>query len=147
MSVIDDYLLVFTHLLKHIKTAHGWCAHIRTEDMDEKTISSERIARLEAQMTGLKEDLGEVKSSLISLVQANVDNSREVLKKLENMEERMERRILDGLKANGLQSEKQVDSVKSDMKDLENRIEALEKWRWYVLGAAGAVIFILKYGA
>lgn len=113
--------------------------------MDEiKTISAERIARLEAQMDGLKDDMSELKQALAKLVQSNLDNSKDIMSKIENMEDRMERRIVESFKSVSIQSEKENSVLKDQIKDLQSRIGILEKWRWYLLGAVFAVSYILS---
>lgn len=113
--------------------------------MDEiKTISAERIARLEAQMDSLKDDMSELKQALAKLVQSNLDNSKDIMSKLENMEDRMERRIVESFKSVSSQSEKENSVLKEEIKDLKSRIGILEKWRWYLLGAVFAVSYILS---
>lgn len=111
---------------------------------DSKTFSAERIARLEAQMDGLKEDLSELKVALNHLVQSNLDNSKDIMSKIENMEDRMERRIIESFKSVTVQQEKESSALKDEIKDLKSRIGILEKWRWYLLGAVFAVSYILS---
>lgn len=113
--------------------------------MDEiKIISTERIARLEAQMDSLKDDMTELKHALTKLVQSNLDNSKDIVSKIENMEDRMERRIVESFKSVTTQQEKESLSLKEQIKDLQGRIGILEKWRWYLLGAVFAVSYILS---
>lgn len=113
--------------------------------MDEiKTISTERIARLEAQMDSLKDDMSELKQALAKLVQSSLDNSKDIMSKIENMEDRMERRIVESFKSVSSQSEKENSVLKEEIKDLQSRIGILEKWRWYLLGAVFAVSYILS---
>ncbi len=113
--------------------------------MDEiKIISTERIARLEAQMDSLKDDMTELKHALTKLVQSNLDNSKDIVSKIENMEDRMERRIVESFKSVTTQQEKESLSLKEQIKDLQSRIGILEKWRWYLLGAVFAVSYILS---
>lgn len=111
---------------------------------DSKTFSAERVARLEAQMDGLKEDLSELKVALNHLVQSNLDNSKDIMSKIENMEDRMERRIIESFKSVTVQQEKESSALKDEIKDLKNRIGILEKWRWYLLGAVFAVSYIVS---
>lgn len=111
---------------------------------DIRLISSERIARLEAQMDGIKEDLTELKSALTRLVQSNLDNSKDILTKIENMEDRMERRIVESFRAATTQHEADAADMKDEMKELKARIGILEKWRWYLLGAVFAGGYIIS---
>lgn len=111
---------------------------------DSKTFSAERVARLEAQMDGLKEDLSELKVALNHLVQSNLDNSKDIMSKIENMEDRMERRIIESFKSVTVQQEKESSALKDEIKDLKSRIGILEKWRWYLLGAVFAVSYIVS---
>lgn len=113
--------------------------------MDEiKTISAERIARLEAQMDGLKDDMSELKQALAKLVQSNLDNSKDIMSKIENMEDRMERRIVESFKSVSTQQEKDNTVLKDEIKDLQSRIGILEKWRWYLVGCIFAVGYIMS---
>lgn len=103
----------------------------------------ERLSRLEAESLGLKEDLKELKDYLNRLIVAASEKSKEILGKLENMEDRMERRMVESARTSSDQHNKIEREIKDSLKTVEARVEALEKWRWYIVGVSAASGFLL----
>jgi chromosome segregation ATPase len=105
----------------------------------------ERIAKLEAQMDALKEDVAEVKHDIKEIHSRVTTSNREIVDKIDDMQTRIEHKM----NANAQISQDQHSEIKKDVvKDLEkmnNRVSALEQWKWYVIGAAATLGFILGH--
>ena len=107
--------------------------------------SPERIAKLEAQMDALKEDVTEVKHDIKEIHSRITTSNREIVDKIDDFQTRIEHKM----QANAQISQDQHAEIKKDVvQDLEkmnNRVSALEQWKWYVIGGAGTVGFILGH--
>ena len=107
--------------------------------------SPERLAKLEAQVDGIKEDVKELKSDIKEIHSRITTSNREIVDKIDDMQTRIEHKM----QANAQISQEQHAEIKRDVvQDLEKmniRVAALEQWKWYVIGGAGAVGFILGH--
>jgi ElaB/YqjD/DUF883 family membrane-anchored ribosome-binding protein len=62
------------------------------------------------------------------------ENTKEIVEKLEDMEERIELKLKE-------HSDKSV----SQHKSISDRLTVLENWKWMVVGSAVAVGFLIKH--
>lgn len=99
----------------------------------------ERIAKLEAQVEVIKEDVNELKGDVKELHSRITTGNREILDKIDSMESKLEERM----KASAENSTKQHNEIevnlKNDFKEITNRVDTLERWRWMIVG--GAIVF------
>jgi chromosome segregation ATPase len=107
--------------------------------------SPERIAKLEAQMDALKEDVQEVKHDIKEIHSRITTSNREIVDKIDDMQTRLEHKM----QANAQISQDQHAEIKKDVvADLEKmnaRVSALEQWKWYVIGGAAVLGFLLGH--
>jgi small-conductance mechanosensitive channel len=107
--------------------------------------SPERIAKLEAQMDALKEDVTEVKHDIKEIHSRITTSNREIVDKIDDMQTRIEHKM----NANAQISQDQHAEIRKDVvEDLErmnHRVSALEQWKWYVIGGAAVAGFILGH--
>jgi len=107
--------------------------------------SPERLAKLEAQVETIKEDVKELKSDIKEVHSRVTTSNREIVDKIDDMQTRIEHKM----QANAQISQDQHAEIKNDVvKDLDkmnSRVAALEQWKWYVIGGAAAVGFILGH--
>ena len=107
--------------------------------------SPERIAKLEAQMDALKEDVTEVKHDIKEIHSRITTSNREIVDKIDDFQTRIEHKM----QANAQISQDQHAEIKRDVvEDLDKmntRVAALEQWKWYVIGGAAVVGFILGH--
>ena len=107
--------------------------------------SPERLAKLEAQVETIKEDIKELKSDLKEVHSRITTSNREIVDKIDDMQTRLEHKM----QANAQISQDQHAEIKNDVvEDLEkmnNRVSALEQWKWYVIGGAAVAGFILGH--
>jgi chaperonin cofactor prefoldin len=105
----------------------------------------ERVARLEAQMDALKEDVAEVKHDIKEIHSRVTTSNREIVDKIDDMQTRIEHKM----NANAQISQDQHAEIRKDVIDdlekMEKRVGALEQWKWYVVGGAATLGFVLGH--
>jgi putative NADH-flavin reductase len=84
----------------------------------------ERVAKLEAQVEGIKEDVAAVKQDI---------SNREIMEKIDD-------KVDELAQADKEQHAAQIDATRN----LAGRVETLERWRWMVVGGAVALGYILS---
>ena len=88
-------------------------------------MDSERIAKLETQVEGIKEDVAAVKQDIKELHSRITTGNREIMDKIDQKFETLSR------------SENSAhDEVKYSVDRLSTRVDTLEKWRYMIVGAA-----------
>jgi archaellum component FlaC len=99
-----------------------------------ENLPQERIARLEAQVEGIKTDVAAVKSDIKDLHSRITTGNREIMDKLDEK--------IDEL----AESDKQQHEIMSKtMKEIKDRVDILEKWRYMIVGGAIALGFLLGH--
>jgi ElaB/YqjD/DUF883 family membrane-anchored ribosome-binding protein len=101
----------------------------------------ERIAKLEAQVEGIKEDVKDLKADVKEVHSRITTGNREIVTKLEEVENRMYE--------NSIASMRQHEDIKLsysvDVKKVSDRVSALEQWKWYVIGIACASGYLIGH--
>lgn len=107
--------------------------------------SLERLAKMEAQVETIKEDVKELKTDIKEIHSRISTSNREIVDKIDDMQTRLEHKM----QANSQISQDQHQEIKKDVvQDLEkmnNRVSSLEQWKWYVIGAAAAIGFVIGH--
>ena len=88
-------------------------------------IEQERIAKLEAQVDSLKDDVKEVREDIKELHSRITTGNREIMDKLDEK--------IDALAKS---DREQHTSLKESMDRVKERVDVLEKWRWMIVGGA-----------
>ena len=119
--------------------------------LDKITEVSNSIAKLLAvhdERLGSLEKISDKREDEIKDLHSRITTqTREIFDKLELMEARIERRISESGNTTSAQHERINSEMKDEIQKISERITLLEGWRWYVLGAAAVVGWILsKYG-
>lgn len=91
-----------------------------------------RIAKLEAQVDAIKEDVSELKTEVRDLHSRITTGNREIMEKLDNK--------FDGLASS--EKSAHVEMMRS-VDTLSERVNILEQWRWMIVGAAIVAGFVL----
>ena len=103
-------------------------------------VHDERISSLEKNTDKKADEIKDLHSRLTT-------QTREIFDKLELMEARIEKRITEGSNTTSAQHERINNEMKEEIQKISDRIQVLESWRWYVLGAAAVAGWIIsKYG-
>lgn len=115
-----------------------------TKDCHEKiTMEQERIAKLETQVETIKEDVREVKTDIKELHSRITTSNREIVDKIDDMQTRIEHKMNAQALASQAQHKEIQDEIRSDVKQIDDRVSSLERWKWYVIGGAVVVGFLL----
>ena len=105
----------------------------------------ERLAKMEAQVETIKEDVKDLKSDIKEIHSRVTTSNREIVDKIDDMQTRLEHKM----QANAQISQDQHAEIKKDVVDdldkMNNRVAALEQWKWYVIGGAAVAGFLLGH--
>jgi chromosome segregation ATPase len=105
----------------------------------------ERVAKLEAQMDALKEDVAEVKHDIKEIHSRVTTSNREIVDKIDDMQTRIEHKMNANAQISQDQHAEIRKDVIEDIDKMNQRVTSLEQWKWYVIGAAAALGFILGH--
>lgn len=98
-------------------------------------VHDERIDQLEKVSEKRSDDVKELHSRITT-------QTREIVEKIAALEKNIEDKIKDSDKI-AKDAHKNIETgVQTEITKLDTRIATLEKWRWYVLGAAAVIVFI-----
>jgi len=92
----------------------------------------ERIAKLEAQVEGIKEDVADVKHDIKELHSRITTGNRELIEKFEEKIDELAKADKD-----------QHTALKQTMEQVTTRVDVLEKWRWMIVGGAIVVGYLI----
>ena len=99
-------------------------------------VHDERIDQLEKSDDKRADDIKEIHSRITT-------QTREIVDKISALEKNMEERMRDGAKAAKEQHQDIQKEIQNDITKLDDRIGVVERWRWYLMGAAATVGFII----
>jgi hypothetical protein len=88
-------------------------------------METERVAKLEAQVDGIKEDVKDLRSDVKEVHSRISTGNREVLCKIEEGNAKLSKDAKD-----------QHDSIGKAIGEVKDRVDVLERWRWMIVGAA-----------
>jgi predicted nucleic acid-binding Zn-ribbon protein len=103
----------------------------------------ERIAKLEIQMDSLKDDMKEVKVDIKDLHSRITTGNREIVDKMDDMQTRLEHKMNAQAIAAQAQHKEIQEEIKNDVKSIDARVQSLEQWKWYVIGGAAIIGWLL----
>ena len=105
----------------------------------------ERIAKLEAQVDAIKDDVKELRDDVRDLHSRVTTQTRELVEKMDDMQTRLEHK----LQANQEMSKSQHDEMQSkmhdDVKKISDRVDILERWRWMIVGGAIVLGYVMGH--
>ena len=96
----------------------------------------ERIAKLEAQVESIKDDVSELKSDVKEIHSRITTGNREIMDKIESMDAAMEARMAKNAETSAKQHSEIKTSLQSDINKVTERVDTLERWRWMIVGGA-----------
>ena len=105
----------------------------KTRKTKTNPMEIERVAKLEAQVEGIKEDVAAVKQDIRDLHSRITTGNREIMEKIDD-------KVDELAQADKEQHAAQIDATRS----LSDRVDTLERWRWMVVGGAVALGYILS---
>jgi hypothetical protein len=105
----------------------------------------ERLAKLEAQVETIKENVSEMKDNIKELHSRITTSNREIVDKIDDMQTRIEHKMNANAAVSNQQHEKITIAVGEDMDKIRNRVQSLEQWKWYVIGGAVAIGYLVGH--
>lgn len=99
-------------------------------------VHNERIDQLERMSDLRVDEIKELHSRITT-------QTREIVDKMDAMQSRLEHKMNAQGEAAQAQHKEIQNEIKNDMAKVESRVSALENWKWWIIGAAAAVGFIL----
>ena len=105
----------------------------------------ERIAKLEIQVETIREDMAEVKHDIKELHSRITTSNREIVDKIDDMQTRIEHKMNANAQISQSQHEEIRKDVVEDIEKMESRITNLEKWKWYVIGGAAVLGYLIGH--
>ena len=103
----------------------------------------ERIAKLEAQVESIKDDVSELKTDVKEIHSRITTGNREIMEKIEHMDAAMEARMAKNAETSAQQHSEIKSSLQSDINKVTDRVDTLEKWRWMIVGGAIVIGYIV----
>lgn len=100
-------------------------------------VHDERISTLSTSHSRAEDDIRDVYNRVNSI-------SKEILAKIDNMENVIESKIQVQAENSRAQHQLMQEGIENKLSALLDRIQTLENWRWWVIGAAGAVGYMLN---
>lgn len=95
-------------------------------------VHEERLNKLEKDNTTVGFDIRDIHSRINTM-------SKEILDKLDDTERGLESKI----KESNTATTNQLDKIAKEMKQIDDRVGFLERWKWMVLGGALAIGWVL----
>lgn len=108
-------------------------------------MEQERIAKLEAQVETIKEDVNEVKHDIKELHSRITTGNREIVDKMDDMQTRIEHKMNTQADASASQHKAIKDEIKQEVDEIDVRVSTLERWKWYVVGAAATIGYLIGH--
>jgi predicted RNase H-like nuclease (RuvC/YqgF family) len=94
----------------------------------------ERIAKLEAQVEGIKDDVAAVKQDIKELHSRITTTSREITDHIDTKIDELAKNDADQHTSMG----KKIDEMKT-------RVDVLERWKWMIVGGSVAVGYLISH--
>lgn len=116
----------------------------------------ERIAKLEARLETVKEDVREVKEDIKELHSRITTGNREIMDKIDAMEERLDEKARqaainateqhNSIKTDVLNEMKMMTkTLDDDINKVSDRVDVLERWRYMIVGGAIVLGYLLGH--
>lgn len=100
------------------------------------SIDRDLDSKIEKRRAEMSEDIKDLHSRITT-------GNREIVQKIDELEDRIDIKMKQNAMAAAEQHAKIQEEIKQDIKSVEKRITVLENWRWWVLGAAAALGFVI----
>lgn len=105
--------------------------------------SSERIAKLEAQVDAIKEDVVELKDDVKEIHSRITTGNREIIDKIEAMDQRLEVKLNASAESAKTQHQQIQLEIQQDINKIADRVDVLERWRWMIVGGAIVIGYLI----
>lgn len=108
-------------------------------------MEQERIAKLEAQVESIKDDVKEMRTDIKDLHSRVTTQTREIVEKMDDMQTRLEHRMNAQAEVSKQQHDDMKNELQQDVKKISDRVDVLERWRWMIVGGAVVLGYIVGH--
>lgn len=108
-------------------------------------MEQERIAKLETKVEAIQDDVNEMKGDIKEIHSRITTQTREVVEKMDDMQTRLEHRMTAQAVASQQQHKEIQDEIRKDVRLVETRVTNLERWKWYLVGGAAVIGYLLAH--
>jgi archaellum component FlaC len=108
-------------------------------------LPQERIAKLEAQVEGIKEDVAAVKSDIKELHSRITTGNREIVDKITGLQNCLDNKLDENAAKSESGHSKIKAEVKAEIEKITQRVDILEKWRYMIVGGAIALGYFVGH--
>jgi|Laugrefa1bdmlbdn_1035148.scaffolds.fasta_scaffold64448_1 hypothetical protein len=108
-------------------------------------MEQERIAKLEAQVESIKDDVKEMRTDIKDLHSRVTTQTREIVEKMDDMQTRLEHRMNAQAEVSKQQHDDMKNELQQDVKQISDRVDVLERWRWMIVGGAVVLGYIVGH--
>jgi predicted nucleic acid-binding Zn-ribbon protein len=108
-------------------------------------IEQERIAKLEIQVEGIKDDVKDLKADVKEVHSRITTGNREIMDKIDDMDQRLERKLNKSAEVAKEQHHEIQIEIQKDIKEIKDRVDILEKWRWMIVGGAIVLGYLIGH--
>jgi 4-hydroxy-3-methylbut-2-enyl diphosphate reductase IspH len=108
-------------------------------------MEQERIAKLEAQVESMQEDVKEMRTDIKDLHSRVTTQTREIVDKMDDMQTRLENRMNLQAEMSKQQHNEMKNELQNDVKQISERVDVLERWRWMIVGGAVVLGYIVGH--
>lgn len=103
----------------------------------------ERIAKVEAQVDAIKDDVSELKADVKEIHSRITTGNREIVDKIESMDAAINERMIRSAESATKQHHDIQIEIQKDINKVADRVDVLERWRWMIVGGAIVIGYIL----
>jgi predicted nucleic acid-binding Zn-ribbon protein len=108
-------------------------------------METERIAKLEIQVEGIKEDVKDLKMDVKEVHSRITTGNREIMDKIDDMDQRLEKKLTKSAEAAKEQHHEIQVEIQKDIKEIKDRVDVLERWRWMIVGGAIVLGYLIGH--
>lgn len=113
--------------------------------LEKMILEQERIAKLETQVDSIKDDVKEMRTDIKDLHSRVTTQTREIVEKMDDMQTRLEHRMNAQAEVSKQQHDEMKNELQKDVKEISNRVDTLERWRWMIVGGAIVLGYIVGH--
>lgn len=108
-------------------------------------MDNERIAKLETQVEGIKEDVAAVKADIKDLHSRLTTQGREIVSKIDGLQHCLDDKLDTNMASADAQREEMKNAVHKDIEKITSRVDILEKWRYMIVGGAIVLGYLIGH--
>lgn len=135
---LDAEVKVLASVVSKIDTSIEKLTGLANDISKLLAVHDQRLDQLEKSKDDTSDDIKDLHSRITT-------TSREVCEKIDAMEDMIERKLKENKESSTEQHSKIQEEIREEIKSISSRITVLEQWRWYIIGGAAVVGFLLSF--